>query len=68
MEFLLRPGMRLMRRVGVAGKFGLIAVLLLVPMCTSMIASYREATGQISIADRERVGLRYTRPLVELVI
>ncbi|MBK7624505.1 MAG: hypothetical protein IPJ14_18060 [Kineosporiaceae bacterium] len=67
-EFLLRPGMRLMRRVGVAGKFGLIAVLLLVPMCTSMIASYREATGQISIADRERVGLRYTRPLVELVI
>ncbi|MFN8078837.1 MAG: EAL domain-containing protein [Kineosporiaceae bacterium] len=68
MEFLLRPGMRLMRRVGVAGKFGLIAVLLLAPMCTSMVASYREATGQISIADRERVGLRYTRPMVELVI
>ncbi len=68
MEFALRPGMRLMRRLGVAGKFGLIAVLLLLPMCTSMAASFRESTGQISFADRERDGLQYVKPLVNLVI
>jgi diguanylate cyclase (GGDEF)-like protein len=68
MEFALRPGMRLMRRLGVAGKFGLIAVLLLLPLCTSMTASFRDSTGQIAFADREREGLRYVKPLVRLMI
>ncbi len=68
MEFVLRPGMRVMRAMGVAGKFGLIAVLLLVPMCTSIITSYQEATGQISLTARERDGLQVARPLVQLVI
>ncbi len=68
MELVLRPGMRLMRRLGVAGKFGLIAVLLLLPLCTSMAAGFRDATKQISIVHTERDGLACVKPLVRLVI
>lgn len=68
MEYVLRPGMRLMRRLGVAGKFALIAVLLLLPLCMSMASGFREATGQISVVDTERDGLACVRPLVRLVV
>ena len=68
MEIALRPGIRLMRHLGVAGKFGLIAVLLLMPLCISMVTAFRDATEQISIADREREGLTYVAPLGRLVV
>ena len=68
MGLVLRPGMRLMRRLGVTSKFGLITVLLLVPMCLSLVSSYRAATTEISLTEREQHGLRYVRPLVGLVI
>ncbi len=68
MEIVLRPGMRLMRHLGVAGKFGLIAVLLLMPLCISMVSAFQDATEQISITDREREGLTYVAPLGRLVV
>lgn len=68
MELLLRPGMRLMRRLAVAGKFGLIAVLLLLPLCITMVTGFRDSTEQIALAERERDGLVCVTPLVRLVV
>ncbi len=68
MQRVLRPGMHLMRQLGVAGKFGLIAVLLLLPMLTSMTTAFRADTERISAVSTERDGLDCVLPLTRLVI
>ena len=68
MDLLLRPGMRVMRRLAVAGKFGLIAVLLMLPLGISIVGSFQQSTGQITVTQREREGLRLVQPMVQLVV
>jgi diguanylate cyclase (GGDEF)-like protein len=67
-DLLLRPGMRLMRRLAVSGKFGLIAVLLLLPLGISMVGAFQQSTGQITTTQREREGLKLVEPMVQLVV
>ncbi len=64
----MRPGMRLMRRFTVAGKFGVIAILLLVPLCMLMATAFRESTDQLAATRRERQGLACIDPMVRLVL
>jgi diguanylate cyclase (GGDEF)-like protein len=66
MYTLLAPGMALLRRVGVAGKFGVLAVVLLVPIVISGAASFRTDSGSIAVVQRERSGLRYLDALAQL--
>ena len=68
MALILRPGMRLMRRLGIAGKFGLLAVLLAVPLVVNVTASIRETNLRIGFTSQERAGLTLTRPLVHLLV
>jgi diguanylate cyclase (GGDEF)-like protein len=68
MAMLLRPGMILMRRLGIAGKFGVLAVLLAVPLLVNIAGSYGQSASQISNATRERQGVAYARPLLNLLI
>lgn len=67
MDTLLMPGMRLMRRFGVAGKFITIGLLLLVPLVVSVSGGWTAASREITFAQRERDGLRMVVPLVRLV-
>ena len=66
MDRALRPGMRLMRALGVSGKFAVIAVLLVLPLVVSLGAAWSHASGDLRSADREREGLEYAAPLVRL--
>ncbi len=68
MDLLLHPGMRVMRRLAVSGKFGLIAVLLLLPLAISIVGSFQQSTGQITVTQREREGLKLVQPMVALVV
>ena len=68
MALILRPGMRLMRRLGIAGKFGLLAVLLAVPLVVNVTASIRQTDVQIGFTSQERAGLVLARPLVHLLV
>jgi diguanylate cyclase (GGDEF)-like protein len=67
MDALLRPGMRLMRRLGVAGKFITIGLLLLVPLLVSVSGVWTAGSRDITSAQRERDGLRVAAPLVRLL-
>lgn len=67
MDALLRPGMRLMRRLGVAGKFLTIGLLLLVPLLVSVAGGWSAGSRDITFTQRERDGLRLTVPLVRLL-
>src|SRR5947209_13414175 len=60
--------MRLMRRMGVTAKFGLVTVLLLLPLTIGVGTSFAESTGRLRAVDAERAGLRVAAPLVELVV
>ena len=68
MDRLLHPGMRLMRRMGVTAKFGLVTVLLLLPLTIVVGTSFAESTGRLQAVDAERSGLRVAAPLVQLVV
>ena len=67
MDALLRPGMRLMRRLRVTGKFITIGLVLLVPLLVSSVGGWSAGSRDITFATRERDGLRLTVPLVQLV-
>ena len=66
MHTLLAPGMALLRRVGVAGKFAVLAVVLLVPILSSGVVANLTDTRAISVVQRERDGLRYLDALAQL--
>jgi diguanylate cyclase (GGDEF)-like protein len=65
---LLRPGMRLMRRMGVTAKFGLVTVLLLLPLTIGVGSGFTESTDRLRAVASERAGLRLAAPLVQLVV
>jgi diguanylate cyclase (GGDEF)-like protein len=67
MDALLRPGMRLMRRFGVAGRFIVIGLVLLIPLLVSVAGGWSAGSRDITFAQRERDGLRLEVPLVRLV-
>jgi len=60
--------MRLMRRMGITAKFGVVTLLLLLPLTIGVGSGFAESTGRLRIVDQERAGLRLTAPLVQLVI
>jgi len=64
----LQPGMRLMRRMGITAKFGLVTLLLLIPLTIGVGSGYAESTGRLRSVAQERAGLRVAAPLVQLVI
>ncbi|MGZ4624795.1 MAG: putative bifunctional diguanylate cyclase/phosphodiesterase [Kineosporiaceae bacterium] len=68
MDRALRPGMRLMRRMGITAKFGVVTLLLLIPLTIGVGSGYAESTGRLRSAAQERAGLRVAAPLVQLVI
>src|SRR3954452_5708660 len=68
MDQVLQPGMRLLRRFRIAGKFALVAtsILVLFGICGS--AGVSATTRQLSAAGRERDGLDLARPVAQLVV
>jgi len=60
--------MRLMRRMGVTAKFGLVTVLLLLPLTIGVGSGFTESTGRLRAVESERAGLRLVAPLVQLVV
>ncbi len=68
MDRLLRPGMRLMRGMGVTAKFGLVTVLLLLPLTIGVGSGFTESTDRLRAVASERAGLRLAAPLVQLVV
>jgi hypothetical protein len=64
----LQPGMRLMRRISITGKFGVFLLLLLLPLTIGVGSGYAESTGLLRSAQREQAGLRLATPLVQLVV
>jgi diguanylate cyclase (GGDEF)-like protein len=66
MDALLRPGMQLIRRLRVAGKFIAIGLLLLIPLPVSMSGGWAASSRDITFVQREREGLRLAVPLVQL--
>jgi diguanylate cyclase (GGDEF)-like protein len=64
----LLPGMRLMRRMGITAKFGVVTLLLLLPLTIGVGSGFAESTGRLRAAQAERAGLRLAAPLVQLVI
>jgi diguanylate cyclase (GGDEF)-like protein len=67
MDQVLRPGMRLLRRFSVAGKFMAIALLLIVPLSILAAGSISTAARQVRAVGRERTGLALVRPLGHLL-
>ncbi len=68
MDRALLPGMRLMRRMGITAKFGLVTLLLLLPLTIGVGSGFAESTGRLEATRHERAGLRLAAPLVQLVI
>jgi diguanylate cyclase (GGDEF)-like protein len=64
----LQPGMRLMRKISITGKFGVVTLLLLLPLTIGVGSGYAESTGLLRAAEQEQSGLRLASPLVQLVI
>jgi diguanylate cyclase (GGDEF)-like protein len=67
MDHLLRPGMRLMRRFPIAGRFVTIALALLVPLSIVVGALVTDAAEELRTNVTERRGLVVARPLALLV-
>jgi diguanylate cyclase (GGDEF)-like protein len=67
MDALLKPGMRLMRRLRVVDKFIALGLLLLVPLVVSLGSGWSAGSREITFAQRERDGVRLAVPLVQLV-
>ena len=67
MDVLLSPGIRLMRRLRVTGKFVTIGLFLLIPLLVTVSGAWSAGARDIDFAARERDGLRLEVPLVELV-
>lgn len=63
----LGPGMRVMRRLGIASKLVAVVLLLLVPLAVSVAAGWRTASDSIAVLDRERAGTAALLPLVRLI-
>ena len=67
MDHFLRPGMRLMRRFALAGKFITIALILLVPLSITTGAMLVHATDEVRVNSTGRRGLALAQPLALLV-
>jgi diguanylate cyclase (GGDEF)-like protein len=57
-----------MRRMGITAKFGLVTLLLLLPLTIGVGSGFAESTGRLRATEQERAGLRLAAPLVQLVI
>ncbi len=68
MDRALLPGMRLMRRMGITAKFGVVTFLLLLPLTIGVGSGFAESTGRLRATEQERAGLRLAAPLVQLVV
>ncbi|MEJ2579611.1 MAG: bifunctional diguanylate cyclase/phosphodiesterase, partial [Kineosporiaceae bacterium] len=66
MPSLLGPGMRLMRRLGIASKLIVVILLLLIPLVASLGAGWRADSGDLATLDRERSGVAVVLPLVRV--
>jgi diguanylate cyclase (GGDEF)-like protein len=64
----LLPGMRLMRRISITGKFGVVTLLLLLPLTIGVGSGYAESTVLLRSAQQEQAGLHLAAPLVQLVV
>jgi diguanylate cyclase (GGDEF)-like protein len=64
----LQPGMRLMRKISITGKFVVVTLLLLLPLTIGVGSGYAESTGLLRAAKQEQGGLRLATPLVQLVV
>jgi diguanylate cyclase (GGDEF)-like protein len=60
--------MRLMRKISITGKFGVVTLLLLLPLTIGVGSGYAESTGLLRAAEQEQSGLRLATPLVQLVV
>jgi diguanylate cyclase (GGDEF)-like protein len=60
--------MRLMRKISITGKFGIVTLLLLLPLTIGVGSGYAESTGLLRAAQLEQSGLRLATPLVQLVV
>jgi methyl-accepting chemotaxis protein len=66
MERLFRPGVALMGRLRYAYKIVLVPALVLVPLGWVLSAYVGVQQGQIAFSDKERDGVAYLRPLLDL--
>lgn len=64
---MFAPSERLMRRLKLAQKFALIAVVLVVPLTFVTYSYYVTQRKQVTFADRERAGTAAIRQMVELL-
>lgn len=67
MDTFLRPGMRLLRRFAVAGKFFTIALVLIIPLSLLASESIMNASSRHAFSLGERCGLTLARPLTLLI-
>jgi hypothetical protein len=67
MNHLLRPGILLLRRFAVAGKFFAIAVVLVIPLSILTGEMVLNASSELRINKRELWGVTLARPLTLLV-
>jgi diguanylate cyclase (GGDEF)-like protein len=64
----LQPGMRLMRKISITGKFVVVTLLLLLPLTIGVGSGYAESTGRLRAAKQEQGGLHLATPLVQLLV
>ena len=64
---IFAPCERLMRRLKLAQKFGLIAIVLVAPLAFVTYSYYDTQNKQVVFADQERAGIVAIRPMVELL-
>src|SRR2546430_7466445 len=68
MASALRPATALLGRLTYARKIAVLAVVLALPMSIVGWAYVGVQRGQISFTEREREGVRYLRPLLEVAL
>ncbi|MEK8050642.1 methyl-accepting chemotaxis protein [Ideonella sp. DXS22W] len=63
----LRPGVKLMRRLNIPVKMGLMGLLLAVPMLVTLLATSQRAAADLAVVQLERSGARVVATLIEAV-
>jgi diguanylate cyclase (GGDEF)-like protein len=59
--------MRIMRRLGVAGKLVAVILLLLIPLGVSLASGWTSATAKITVLEHERSGQSTLLPLIQIM-
>jgi methyl-accepting chemotaxis protein len=63
----LAPGVRLFRGIGFPAKAAWVALAFLIPLILTLAMLWRGTQAQVDVADSERQGVAYVRPLLELI-